>query len=489
MIKKKGVIEGRNELNVFAFVTKDEKTGGLDFDITIDNDWMSGNEVAKLDENGNEVLGPDGKPVKEHKTGLQIMASDLSAIPDLVYTKEFGIGGNLEGAGKNIGKEAVRDGKKVIDTTEDVVKTVKDVVNREEISVDQTLEVFETRQDNREEIEANKIKNEALNKGIKNVMKEGKGIDVLKEKLVDYIVDGKNVKDVKLVREGKIIDGVESKAYIDPDSKVMYINIGKNGINLNDTKKVIEVMIHEKNHGKQGNPQTDKAKAESEAFAQIGADAAKSELKWQRNLKKNPEEKTNQQEWLNNQPEDQKNILTQDEQSGANVKNPQNLTVIVETNSEDPYGSKAYRFFERPVIEKNKNGEKEFSIKNALLNLTLVPEVFSDVVTRGVSEKYKEQVAIVSGIYEGEAVMYHKKLAFRLNEGEKIDTLAPNKVQGGKNEADRIYVHSMNRNQSFDKTGSRGCLGLCGGELGNYKDYMANYKKGDTEKFLLIRIK
>lgn len=157
------------------------------------------------------------------------------------------------------------------------------------------------------------------------------------------------------------------------------------------------------------------------------------------------------------------------------------FTLIFESDSSDPYGATAYRFFERPIVESSEDSlfGMTFNFKN------LFPEKFTNVVTRG--QNYSEQVAIRSGIYDFEVTDFRGDIAPLLEGGRAIGTLKPNSVQGGKTIADRIYIHVMNTGRkSFKETGSQGCLGFCGAP-GDWDRFSEIYQKGDTGTVILLR--
>ena len=92
-------------------IIKDKRSGGLDLTVNLPTRYLFGGERIKKDEHGDPVIDKkSGEFVPEKTTGLQEVGSDLASIPKMMYTKENGFGGNLEGAGKNVvsaGREAI----------------------------------------------------------------------------------------------------------------------------------------------------------------------------------------------------------------------------------------------------------------------------------------------------------------------------------------------------------------------------------------------
>ena len=164
------------------------------------------------------------------------------------------------------------------------------------------------------------------------------------------------------------------------------------------------------------------------------------------------------------------------------------LTVAVETNRHDPYGTFAVRMFESkgPLLSRNA-GDKLPTVNWKNVKEFLTPEVFPKMVTRGMNSS-GQQVAIKSGLYNFKACNYHGHLALRVENGNAVKTEGPNSVHGGQNIADGIWIHRMNSDRtSFSETGSQGCLGF-GVRSGQWEPFINQYDEGDENSLLLIRM-
>ena len=67
------------DLSKTQIITKDEKSGGFNVNLNIDNSWIAGKKYIKTDENGNPILDENGKEIVEKKTTpLEEIKSNLS---------------------------------------------------------------------------------------------------------------------------------------------------------------------------------------------------------------------------------------------------------------------------------------------------------------------------------------------------------------------------------------------------------------------------
>lgn len=90
----------QRDVNRASVVVKDETLGGLDADATVNTRWITGTTYTQK--------GPNGVAETRKTSGLAELSNDLKSIGQMGYTKDSGLGGNLEKAYYR-GSDAARD--------------------------------------------------------------------------------------------------------------------------------------------------------------------------------------------------------------------------------------------------------------------------------------------------------------------------------------------------------------------------------------------
>jgi len=108
-------VAASRELDDTYEVTREEETGGLDINLSVNTDWILGGQKVKKSENGKPIRDENGNIVMERTSGLEEIGNDLNAIGGLVYTDEDGLGGNTKGALDNGVRAGVNLGSSVLE--------------------------------------------------------------------------------------------------------------------------------------------------------------------------------------------------------------------------------------------------------------------------------------------------------------------------------------------------------------------------------------
>ena len=321
-------------------ITRDERRGGINVDVTLSNKWITGTG---------------------ERTGVQEFVSDISTIPGMVYTTEKGLGGHT--------KEGVM---RVMDATGDLADTVGKVLSNDgvnkEVGLHNALGVYNVKTEERQNRIDLRQQNAALVDAVNQA--ENGDADKLRASAKEYArVNGIKEMNVQLVDGTKLgSDAVgknglrkDGEAFYDKKTNTMYLNVGKDGINISDGAALANSMRHEIEHARQnkaGQPYDSRTGRDgrSEMMAYIRGEAAQNAWESENKYEGYAESGTTSGEWLDNQNGDstQKAIIDHGTVMARGVENPQPIYTYQELKEGggEIYSSKEIYY---KALEKNKN--------------------------------------------------------------------------------------------------------------------------------------